>query len=178
MPEAGLFQSRIEVRVDLRHLLVGRYLEGVQNSVRHGRENEIGLVMVNAILDGALGIEIAQAYLHQRVRFHDMGGGALHHGNVSALFPQGSTDVVGGIVGADDHAFFASIGVRAGVLARVVLVTLECGGTFKFRNIGNGRHARGEDQLLGLQGDRLAIAHNLHHPFLFLLVIFGRFAGG
>ena len=105
-----------------------------------------------------------------------MGGRALDHGDISACLPQGGANIMGGIVGADDHAFLARIGIGAGMLAGMMLVALEFFHAGEFRHVGNRRHARGQHQLLGLERDGLAVAHHLHRPFLLGRVIGGALA--
>ena len=71
VPEARLFEARVEVRVALLHLLIERDLELVQDAIRDRGEDEIGPMVVNTGLHRLLGIERAQgrspsAYLSAR----------------------------------------------------------------------------------------------------------------
>ncbi len=95
-----------------------------------------------------------------------MRGRTLHHGHVGAVLPQRRADVVRGIVGADHHHLLAGIGVRAGVLGRVLLLALEDVLALDLGHVGLARHAGGEHQVLGAQHQRLAIALHGDFPFL------------
>ena len=82
-PETGFRQPCIEIGVVLADLVVDRLLELIQDLVGQRGEDQISFRRRHAAADGALRIEIGYGF-HQRIRAHDMGGRALHHGHVDA----------------------------------------------------------------------------------------------
>ncbi|MCY1209700.1 hypothetical protein D9M72_213620 [compost metagenome] len=174
--EAGGFQLAVELRVALSHLVIQRDLELRHDLVGQGREGEVGLAGGHAAGQRLLGIQAAQADVHQRVGPHDVGGRTLHHGDVGAGFPQRRADVVRGVVGADDDDVLAAVRVGAGVARGMLLFALEFVLSGEFGDVGLAGHARGQHQLLGPQHHRLAFAQHGDFPFLLLLVVARRLA--
>ncbi|MCO5546654.1 hypothetical protein L7F22_000088 [Adiantum nelumboides] len=176
--EPGLLQPPVVVRVDLAGLVVGRLLEGVHDPVRQRREDHVGGVGVDARLDRALGVEVPEAVLHQRVGLDDVGGGALHHGDVGAVLPQRPADVERGVVRPDHHDLLAPVGVRAGVLRRVLHLAPEL---LRAREGGDVRlagDAERDHQLARAQGDLLARLVDDDAPPAGRLVELGAARGG
>ncbi|MNX53265.1 hypothetical protein D3C86_839570 [compost metagenome] len=176
--EARGFQFLVELGVALAHLIVEGHLELGQDLVGDGREGQVGLARGHAVGQRLFGIQSAQADVHQGLGTDNMRGRALHHRDVGAAFPQRRADVVGRVVGADDDDVLAAVGVGPGMLRRVLLLPLEFILARKARHVRLARHAGGQHQLLGTQHHGLALAHHGDLPFLLLLVIARRFAGG
>src|SRR6266446_9222595 len=96
---------------------------------------------------------------------------ALDHRYVGAVLPEIGADVVRRVVRADDDALLARVGFAAGVLARMMLDALECGGTGKLDVVRHPGHSGRQDQLLWAQRQGLAAALDDDLPFLALLVV-------
>ena len=107
-----------------------------------------------------------------------MGRGALHHGDVRAVFPQVRADVVRGIVGADHDRRLAPVALAALVPAGMVALARETVHAGIGGHVGDARHPRGQHELPGPQGQALAIAEDLDDPFRPSLVVAGRRALG
>ena len=106
-----------------------------------------------------------------------MGAGALHHRDVDVMLPECGGDIVGRVVGADDHRALAGIGVRSGMPGGVVLVAIEPLHPWIVREVRLAGHAGGEHQLPGAQRDLAAVPRDDHGPLLRRLVVARPFAG-
>ena len=178
MEETRFFQTCIKIGISLFHFGVSWNLKAGQNFVGNRSENQIGLMVIDAVHYRLFRIKIAEANIHQRGRFHNMGRRALNHGDVGTLLPQCCANIMRGIVGADDHAFLAFIFIGPGMIAGMMLIAFEFFSTRKFWNVRHAGLPSGHNQLLRFQGYRLSTAHNFHHPLLFLFIILGTFANG
>lgn len=171
--EACFLQCRIKIGVLFANAVVNRNLKLVHDPVGQGGENEIGLARGHAVCHRPLGIEVTEAYIHQRVGFDDMGGGPLQHGNVGAGLPERCADIMRRVVGADHHDLPAGIGVRTRMLRGMLLLALEDILSGEFRDIRLAGHAGCQHQLFRPQHDLLAGAVDNHGPLTRHLVILG-----
>ncbi len=117
MHEARFLKPRIKIRVALGNFLEHRDLLLGFDLVGHRGNQHVRRIDINASRHRLFRIDRPEIKLHQRIGSRHMGGRALDHRDIGARFPQGRADIMGGIVGADDHAFFAGISVGAGMLA-------------------------------------------------------------
>ena len=90
-----------------------------EHAERNGFTNPIGLVDVDAGIDGRFGIDI-EGELHQRLGTDNGGRRALHHGDIGAGLPQIDSDVMAGAGGADDDGFFAVVSRAVGILVNEI----------------------------------------------------------
>ena len=168
--EAGLLEPVVELLVALPGLVALRFHDSRQHRVGQRGEDQVCLVVVDSVLHRFFRVEVAKGDVHQRIGLDDMGGGTLHHGDVCTRFPKCCADVVGRVVGTDHHDLLALVLVGTGVLAGMLLLSLEDVLSGELRHVGHARHAGGQHQLLGLEHHLLAVTIDLDGPFLRLVV--------
>ena len=173
-PEPGLLEAVVEVLVLLGHRLVRRDLELVQDPVGQRREDHVGLLGRHPGRDRALGVQVAEADLHQAVALHDVRGRPLHHRHVDVVLPERAADVERRVVAADHHGLLASVRVRPRVRRAVVHVAAE---HVRAGDLGHPRlpgHPGREHELLRPQRQRHPLALDLDGPLTRLLRPGGR----
>src|SRR6478735_169508 len=164
--KAGSRELGVELRVPAGHLRINRNLGFGQNPVRQGGKQQVGFLRGDAVGQRLFGVQPAESQVHEGFAAGNMRRGPLDHGDVRAVFPKVGANIVGRIVGADDHGFLAGPVATARVLGRVVLLPQEGLGAVERGDARVPRYTQGEDELLRAQGDRFAVAHHLHHPLL------------
>ncbi|MCY1229600.1 hypothetical protein D9M72_419690 [compost metagenome] len=141
-------------------------------------EDEVRLARRHAICQRLFGIEPAEADIHQRVGFNDMGCRALDHRDVDACFVKCGADVMGRIVRADHDNLLALVAIRPRVLRGMMLLTPKALAALEIRDVRLAGHAGCKDELFRPQHHFLAVAVDHDRPFLRGFVPFGRLGGG
>mmetsp|Transcript_14521 Transcript_14521/g.38603 ORF Transcript_14521/g.38603 Transcript_14521/m.38603 type:complete len:787 (-) Transcript_14521:9-2369(-) len=108
--EPPLPQPVEDARVQLLHLGARHPLSFRERAVRDGREDQVGLLRVYALLHGRLRVQVAAQDVAERLAPNDGGGRPLHHGGARAVGVQVGANVVGGRAAPDHHDPLPGVG--------------------------------------------------------------------
>ncbi len=126
----------------------------MHDAIRDGSEDHVGHLGGDSVGQRLFGVQVAQGQAHECFRAGNVGGGALDHRDLGRSgLPKGGADVMGRVVGAQNHAVLPGVGVGCPVGRRVMNIAVEAVGTRELRDVGLTRHAGGHHQLLRSKGD-------------------------